>query len=404
MKGFRDFYPKEKRISNYIFNTWKEVALNYGYEEIDMPILEETKLYNKSGDEIPAQIYRFKDKSKRDVALRPETTPSIARMIKNNPNLKKPIKWFSISQCYRYEQLQKGRGREFFQFNLDYLGVESMQADAEVITTLIKIFTSFNLSENDFYIRISNRKLLNDLYKEYKIEKTKEVSRMLDKKGKIGDAEIREQLEDFGLAKGQVTALFNIFKIKDLNEIKIESKGLEELKQLFSILKDYNLDKFIELDLGIMRGFDYYTSTIFEAFDKNKKFRALAGGGRYDNLADMPGVGYGLGDIVLTLFLESKDLLPKEASETEVFIIPINTLQKSIKIAEQLRKDNLNVSIDLLKRPISKNLEYADRKQIPYVIIIGEDELKQRKVKLKNMTTGEERLISVEDVSKVCRP
>jgi len=179
---------------------------------------------------------------------------------------------------------------------------------------------------------------------------------------------------------------------------------LDELKELFSILKDYNLDKFIELDLGIMRGFDYYTSTIFEAFDKNKKFRALAGGGRYDNLADMPGVGYGLGDIVLTLFLESKDLLPKEASETEVFIIPINTLQKSIKIAEQLRKDNLNVSIDLLKRPISKNLEYADRKQIPYVIIIGEDELKQRKVKLKNMTTGEERLISVEDVSKVCRP
>ncbi len=401
MKGFRDFYPTEKRTSNYIFNIWKEIALRYGYEEIDMPILEETKLYNKSGDEIPAQIYRFKDKSKRDVALRPETTPSIARMIKNNSNLKKPIKWFSISQCYRYEQLQKGRSREFFQFNLDYLGVESMQADAEVITTLIKIFTSFQLTEKDFYIRISNRKLLNDLFKEYKVEKTKEVSRILDKKGKIGDEEIKEQLEDFGLRKEQITALFNIFKIKDLNEVKIESKGLDELKLLFNILKDYNLDKFIELDLSIMRGFEYYTSTIFEAFDKNKKFRALAGGGRYDNLADMPGVGYGLGDIVLTLFLESKNLLPKETSETDIFIIPINTLQKSIKIAEELRKDNLNVSIDLLKRPISKNLEYSDKKQIPYVVIIGEDELKQKKVKLKNMTTGEERLISVEDVKKI---
>lgn len=403
MKGFRDFYPKEKRISNFIFNTWKEVALSYGYEEIDLPILEETKIYNKSGEEIPSQIYRFKDKSKRDVALRPETTPSIARMIRANSNLKKPIKWFSISQCYRYEQLQKGRGREFFQFNLDYLGTKSIQSDAEVITTLIKILTSFTLTEKDFYIRVSNRRLLNDYYKEYKVLKTKEVSRILDKKGKIRDHEIKEQLEDLGLEKKQINALFDIFKIKDLNEIKIESKGLDELKELFDTLKDYGLGKFVELDLSIMRGFDYYTSTVFEAFDRNKKFRALAGGGRYDNLAEMPGVGYGFGDIVLALFLESKNLLPKETSETDIFIIPINTLQASIKIAEQLRKDNLKVSIDLLDRSISKNLEYTNKKEIPYAIIIGEDELKQKKVKLKNMTTGEERLVSPEDVSKIVK-
>lgn len=400
IKGFRDFYPEDKRIVNYIFSTWKTIAEKYGYEEIDMPILEPVDIYNKSGEEIPEQIFSFKDKNDNNVALRPETTPSIARMIRSNPNLKKPVKWYSISQCYRYEQLQRGRGKEFFQFNLDFLGTLSMQADAEVILTLIQILKLFKLTEKDFYIRISNRKLINDLFKELDIKCVKEVARLIDKKCKISDKDLRLSLKDLSLNQKQIKKLFELFEIKSLDKIKIQSSGLDELKILFNILKEYNVDKYCQLDLSVMRGFDYYTSTVFEAFDKNKKLRAIAGGGRYDNLAGLPGVGYGFGDIVLALFLKEKNLLPEIKNLTDILIIPINTLNRSLIIAEQLRKQNLNVSIDLLNRDISKNLDYADKLKIPYVIFIGENELKQKKIKLKNLKTGKEKILNIAEVTK----
>lgn len=399
MKGFRDFCPEDKRIMNYIFTTWKEVALKYGYEEIDMPILEEAKIYSKSGQEIPEQIYRFRDKAGREVALRPETTPSIARMINNNPNIKRPIKWFSISQCYRYEQIQKGRSREFFQFNLDFLGSESMQADAEVIVTLIKILEALKLTDKEFYIKVSNRKLLNDYYKKLGIEKTKEVSRLLDKRCKISEDELRKELGVLGIKKKQIDNLFEIFKIRYVDEVEIESEGLNELKELFSILKIYDASRYCKLDLSVMRGFDYYTSTVFEAYDSKNKLRSIAGGGRYDNLADIPGVGYAMGDIVLSSLLESKGIMPKQDIEADAFIIPINTLKESIEIVEQLRNQGLNVGIDLMQRSISKNLEYVNKKEIPYAIIVGEDELKKKKIKLKNMKTGNEEMVTVEKVA-----
>jgi histidyl-tRNA synthetase len=400
VKGFRDFYPEDKRIVNYIFDTWKDIALKYGYEEVDSPILEQVSLYNKSGEEIPEQIYQFKDKGDRDLALRPETTPSIARMIKSNPNLKKPIKWFSISQCYRYERMQKGRSREFFQFNLDSLGNESMQADAEVIATLVQILKSLKLTKRDFYIRISNRKLLDDYYKEFKILQRKEVSRILDKKDKMSESEIKSELKKLKLNNEKIKALFSLFQIKDISEVKIESKGKNELEELFSILRKYKLQDYVQLDLSIMRGFDYYTGTVFEAFDKGNKFRAIAGGGRYDDLAGLPGIGYGFGDIVLRNYLEDKKLIPELNANVDVFIIPIKTTDKCISIAEELRNNNLKVAIDLQKRSISKNLEYANKSKIPYVLIIGDDELRKEKVKLKNMSSGEEKLTTVEKVIK----
>jgi len=400
VRGFRDFYPKEKRTINYLFSTWKDVAEKYGYEEVDMPILEPVRIYGKSGDEIPTQIYRFKDKKNRDLALRPETTPSIARMIKSKPDLKKPLKWYSISQCYRYERIQKGRGREFFQFNLDFLGTKSMEADAEVITTLIKILTSFNLTEKNFYIRISNRKLINDLFKDLEITCVKDIARLLDKRCKISDKELKQALKDLELSTKQISSVFKLLDTKELSKIKVKSEGLDELKTLFAIFKKYNLSKFIKLDLSIMRGFDYYTGTVFEAFDKKGDFRAIAGGGRYDDLAGVPGVGYGFGDLVLQLFLEENKKLPDLKNSTDILIIPINTLDNCIPIAETLREEGLKVNLDVQKRSISKNLDYANKQSIPYVLIIGENELQKKKVKLKNMTSGEEKLISVEKVAK----
>jgi len=400
VRGFRDFYPKEKRTINFLFSTWKDVAEKYGYEEVDMPILESVKLYSKSGDEIPTQIYRFKDKKGRDLALRPETTPSIARMISSKPDLKKPIKWYSISQCYRYERIQRGRGREFFQFNLDFLGTKSMEADAEVITTLIKILTSFNLTEKDFYIRISNRKLINDLFKDLKITCVKEIARLLDKRCKISDKELKQALKDLELSTKQISSVFKLLDTKELSKIKVKSEGLDELKTLFAIFKKYKLSKFIKLDLSIMRGFDYYTSTVFEAFDKKGDFRSIAGGGRYDDLAGVPGVGYGFGDLVLQLFLEENKKLPDLKNSTDILIIPINTLDNCIPIAETLREEGLKINLDVQERSISKNLDYANKQSIPYVLIIGENELQKNKVKLKNMSSGKEKLISIEKVAK----
>ncbi|MAG53028.1 MAG: histidine--tRNA ligase [Nanoarchaeota archaeon] len=400
VKGFRDFYPEEKRTLNYIFDIWKSVAQKYGYQEIDIPILEPVEIYNKSGEEIPEQIYSFIDKGKRALALRPETTPSVARMVKQKSSLKKPIKWYSISQCYRYERVQKGRSREFFQFNLDYLGTKSMESDAEVITTLIKILTSLKLTENDFCIKISNRKLINDLFRNLKILCVKDIARLLDKRSRISDKELKTELVNLDLSSRQVKGVLDFLNFKELKQIKIESEGLDELKELFDILKRYKLTKFLKLDLSIMRGFDYYTGTVFEAFDKKGDLRSIAGGGRYDNLAGMPGVGYGFGDTVLNIFLEEKKLLPELNSETDIFIIPIKNLDKCIPIAEELRKSNIKVNLDLLKRSISKNLDYANKEKIPYVLIIGEDELKKNKVKLKNMFSGEEKLTSVKNVIK----
>ncbi|MBU2640120.1 MAG: histidine--tRNA ligase, partial [Nanoarchaeota archaeon] len=395
------FYPEEKRTINYIFSTWKKIAQNYGYEEIDMPILESVNIYNKSGDEIPTQIYSFKDKNNRVLALRPETTPSVARMVKSMPELKKPLKWFSISQCYRYEQLQKARGREFFQFNLDYLGTDSQQADAEVIVTLIKILTSFNLKKSDFYIRISNRKLINDLFKELKINNVKELARIIDKKCKLSDKDFKEALKDLNLNDKQIKELLNLFKIEDLEKIKTSSPSLEELKTLFSILKKYKVLDYCKLDLSIMRGFDYYTSTVFEAFDKAGDLRAIAGGGRYDNLAGLPGVGYGFGDMVLATLLKEKNLLPDLNSSTQILLIPINTLDKALQVAEQLRKENLNITVDLQNRSISKNLDYANKQKIPFVIFLGENELKEKKLKLKDMKTGKEKILDTKDIIKL---
>ena len=389
-----DLYPEEKRIQNYLFNIFKTISLKYGYEEIEPPILESADIYKKSGQEIPQQMYTFKDKSSRLLALRPETTPSIARMIQNK-SLQLPIKWFSISRCFRYEREQTGRAREFDQFNLDIIGSSSMQADAETIKTLIEILKALKLTKKDFFIRISNRKLIEDLLKSINIKNIKEVSRIIDKKDKLSEKDFKLALKDLKLSNQQILQLQKILKISSLNKIKIQSQGLQELKELFSYLKSYKIQDYCRLDLSIMRGFDYYTSTVFEAFDSKKQFRAIAGGGRYDNLASFPGVGYGLGDKILTLVLESKNKLPSLKKQIDYYIAPVSKsiIPKAIQIAEKLRK-NYTVEIDLLNRNLTKQIKYASL-ITPNLIIVGEKDLKNKKITLRNLKTGKEKKILI---------
>ncbi len=406
MKGFKDYYPKDKRIQNYMFEVCRKIAERYGYSEVDGPILEPVEIYIKSGEEIPKQMYTLTDKSNRKLALRPEFTPTVARMI-DNASLSKPIKWFSISRCLRYEQPQFGRQREFVQFNLDFLGTDSMKADAEVILTAIKIMQEFNLTKEDFYIRISNRKLVQDLFKNIGIKEQnfQDIYRLIDKKCKISNKVFELTLKDKGLSEKQINELEKLFEIKSLDQIKakIKSKGLEELKELFSYLKDYGILDFCKLDLSIMRGFDYYTSTVFEVFDSSRKYRAIAGGGRYDKLAkNCPGVGYAFGDVVLEFYLKERNKL-SNLKPNFVYIIPIKTLKESLKIAEQLRKKGLNISIDLLDKGISRNLDYANKQKIPYVIFIGPEELKKKKLKLRDMKTGKEKFLKIDKIIKLLK-
>lgn len=396
MEGFRDFYPEDKRIQNWIFSKWRKVAEKYGYCEIDGPILEPIEIYNKSGEEIPEQIYSFIDKGGRKLALRPETTPTIARMIKEKKDLKLPIKWYSISRCLRYERSQLGRKKEFFQFNLDCIGSKNLMMDAEVIATSIEVMKEFKLSKKDFFVRISNRRLIEDLLINIGIKKEnlKDVYRILDKICKYSDEDIKKELREKGIDNKRIDEIFKIIKIRDLDKIKINSSGLNELKELFNLLKDYGVLDYCRLDLSIVRGLDYYTGTVFEVFDPSMEFRAIAGGGRYDDLAGIPGVGYGMGDVVIQLFLEKNKKIPKLNKEIDYFIAPVNDKmnKKAIKISGKLRKD-YNVEVEILGRNLGKQISYADSINAKNLVIVGEKD--KGKVTIRDMKTGKEKKVKI---------
>lgn len=408
-KGTRDFYPEDKRVQNYIFGVWKRVAESFGYSEIEGPILESQELYVKSGQEIPKQMYTLKDKSGRKVALRPELTPTIARMIAQNNSLTKPIKWYSIPRCFRYEQPQSGRLREFFQFNIDCLGTNSVEAEAEVIVTLIKILQELKLTKNEVSIKINNKKLMNSLLKNLDIKKEIEVFRVIDKKTKVKEADFKQMLKDAKLTDRQIFDLLKILKYKEISKTEkfiSDKEGKEtvvEVKKLFGLLKDYNVLDFCELDLTIVRGLDYYTGTVFEACDKSGELRSIAGGGVYENLVkdlgkeSCPGVGYGMGDVVIEVLLKRLNKIPELIKKLDYYIAPIGekAMKESIKIAERLRKDNLNVEIDVIRRNLGKQLNYANILNVEKVIIIGEKDLKEKKVTIKDMKTGKEKKVDI---------
>ena len=406
-KGTRDFYPEEMEIENYILDTWKKVAKSYGYKEIEGPILESAEIYKKSGQEIPEQTYQLQDKSGRQLVLRPEMTPTIARMILSRKDLSKPIKWFCTPRCFRYESPQLGRQREFYQLNLDCLGSNDMQADAEIIATLIDIMKAFGLTEKDFYIRISNRKVLQSLIQSIGFPNQQEVLRLVDKKDKLTEETFLFSLKELGLSKDQIERLLSFLNISQIDKIQMYCKdlvgkqGYEELSSLLNCLEKMNLTKYIKIDLTIMRGFDYYTSTIFELFDTEKKFRALAGGGRYDDLAGIPGVGYGFGDVVLELFLEEKGKLEKIRKEKQkaIYILYIDETYypEAFRLAHDLR-DIIPIDMNVMKKSVSKQFEYCNQQGYPYTIILGEDEIKKKKFKLKDMKTGKESLKTKEQL------
>lgn len=405
-KGMEDFYPQQKAVLNAIFDVMSKTAKSFAFQEVDIPVVESFALLSaKSGEEIKSQIFMLEKKGSEELALRPEFTPGFARMfVAKERELSKPVKWFTTGKVWRYEAPQKGRAREFFQLNTELYGSDKPEADAEIINLAIAVIKNLGLKETDFVVKINNRKLLNGILANICSEdKIPAAMRLIDKSAKITKAEFELEAGKEGFDKKQTIELQNIcalkgtpqkvlYEIKKMNLLPEATAGLNEVEALTKLLP-----KNIIIDLSIARGLAYYTGTVFEISDAEGKFRALCGGGRYDNLIEIfggqktPAVGFGMGDKTITLLLEDKDLLPKIQTGPDFFVANVSetTAKDAREIAQELRK-KYTVEIDLMQRKLGKQLDYANSIGAKKVIFVGEDEVKNGILKTKDMMTGKE--------------
>ncbi len=414
-KGTRDFYPEDMYIQNYIFNKMRSAVEKFGYQEYGSTILEETALYKaKSGEEIVnEQTYSFTDRGGRDVTIRPEMTPTVARMIaRKRTELAFPIRLYSIPNLFRYENPQKGRLREHWQLNVDMFGADNIDADAEILSTASTIMKELGATKDMYKIKISNRRLINYLFEEYfKLteEQSYKLAKLIDKKKKITEEEFNNKLKEITQNKAkEILKILNIKKIEDFPaEIK-KHKSVEEIEILLEKLKELEISNY-EFDITLMRGFDYYTGIIFELFDTNKENpRSLFGGGRYDDLVGIfevekiTGIGFGMGDVTIKSFLEIHKLLPTYTNRTKLYICNFGgkTIEYSQKLANKLRESGIQTEIDLTNKKIGAQISLADKKKITHIICIGEDEAKSGEYKLKNIITKEECLVNEKELIK----
>ncbi|MDR2578027.1 MAG: histidine--tRNA ligase [Chitinispirillales bacterium] len=413
-KGTRDFYPEDMAFQQYIFDSWHKSCRLHGFEQCEGPMFEHLELYTqKSGDEIEKQLYSFEDKGGRQIALRPEFTPTLARMVAaQGTNLKRPVRWYSISRLFRYERAQKGRLREFIQINMDILGIEDVTADAELIAASINMMRDFGFDAGDFKARISSRTLLEELFLHCGVERDqlKALYALLDRKNKITPENFSAELQAIVNKEdtcGKIEELFTRKTLADIENFVGQLKSLDQLKKLFSLLDAYGLADYAIFDIGIVRGLAYYTGIVFELFDAGGTMRAIAGGGRYDNLVGLyggpptPAVGFAAGDVVLGELIKAKSIAPPPPPRSDVFIISLDNGAHAevIKTACQLRAAGISCEFSLKENQnIGKQLKSADNAKARYALFIGGDEAKDGKARLKNLADGKEELIDTEKI------
>ncbi|MGH7157900.1 MAG: histidine--tRNA ligase [Candidatus Saccharimonadales bacterium] len=407
-KGARDFYPEDKRVQKYLFGLWRKVAESYGYEEYDAPILEPLELYAaKTGEEIVnEQTYTFEDRGGRRVAIRPEMTPTVSRMVAaQRQELAYPLRWYSIPNIWRYERPQRGRLREHWQLNVDLFGVNGLLAEAELVQVADSIFKAAGATRAMYSIRINSRKLIDYILREYlELDSVQHhtVAKLIDRKHKMPhEAFVAETDALFTPSQrdnGASNKLLGLLKTKDINhlpeKVRMHSAALE-LKELLAQLRDAGVTNAV-FDLTIMRGFDYYTGIVFEIFDENPdNNRSMVGGGRYDGLVGLfgvepvPTVGFAFGDVTLQNFLEGHKLMPPARSDTDAYVAIIGDCYGAAqKTIGELREMGLNVAVDITGRKLDKQIQTAVKKNIHYVIFIGDKELKEEQFELKNLATG----------------
>lgn len=409
-KGARDFYPEDKRIQKYTFNTMRKVVERFGYEEYDAPILEPIEMYlAKSGEEIVhEQTYVFEDRGGRAVTIRPEMTPTVSRMVAaKRQELAYPLRWYSIPNLWRYERPQRGRLREHWQLNVDVFGIGDQTAEAEAIQVADAILKQFGATHDMYSIKLNSRKLVDFILHGYLgLNETQAhtIVKLIDRMHKIpveafaaeADAVFTPTQRDEG-ASNKLLGLLKIKQIEHLPEVIRNHHSISELKQLVETLKDVRIDNAV-FDITLMRGFDYYTDIVFEVFDKHpENNRSMFGGGRYDGLVGLfgvepvPTVGFGMGDVTLQNFLEAHDLLPHLRPETDVYVVLIGDVYKDAqRIIQELRAMGANVAVDTTGRKPDKQIKTAVKKDIHYAMFVGEKEIKDELYVVRNLKTGTE--------------
>ena len=406
VRGTRDFYPEEMRLRNWLFQKFHSSSLSHGFEEYDSPIIEHEELYTrKQGEEITQQLYNFEDKGGRKISLRPEMTPSLARMVMARSGaLPLPIKWYSIPQCWRYERTQRGRGREHYQWNVDIWGMEGIEADAELLSVMVHMFESVGLTHDDVVVRISSRKVLEEVLGSLGIEGDSftKTCVIVDKMDKLPEETVSAQLSDLGISDSSITTIQSVLSVTDLPELRDmlspDSMAVSELERLFQLLESYGISDWTTFDASVVRGLAYYTGPVFEAQDRGGELRAICGGGRYDKLIgtlggrDLPATGFGFGDMVIMELLSDKGLLPDISSRVSdvVFSMDESLRGAAMEVSSRLRRAGRTVDLVLEPKKMKWVFKHAERTGADRLVMVMPAEWESGKVRIKDLQTGEE--------------
>lgn len=411
-KGTRDFYPKDMRLQKWMFQQLRKVVEGYGYLEYEGPMLESFELYAaKTGEEIVEnQLYWFEDRGKRKVALRPEMTPTMARMVAGQlQELPKPIRWYSLPNLWRYERPQRGRLREHWQLNVDLLGGDKAWADLEILKMSYDIMKSFR-GDSFVKVHINNRKLINHFFQSIlglSSEEALKVSKAVDARAKIGEEKYQTWLNEMNISPQQQTQIEQFFNshIEEVQKL-YPCEGTDELTELFNRLKPINTQNTFFFDPKIMRGLDYYTGTVFEVYDTSPdNNRSMFGGGRYDNLVglfgkqELSGIGFGMGDVTLKNFLEIHHLLPQWNALIDVFVAVTDAhyMDYANQVSERMRQQNLHVATSLTAGKLQPQLKQAHKNEALFAVIIGDEEFQNQNLSVKNLSTGEQTTNTIEE-------
>ncbi len=418
VKGTRDFYPPDMAVRNFIIDGWKKVSLRNGFEEYDGPIFEYLKMFQlKSGDEIVEQLFSLKDRGGRDLALRPEITPTLARMVNQQINsLPKPIKWFSVPRLCRAERPQRGRLREFFQWNIDIIGEDNVLADAETIFCALDYLQEVGLTPDDIVMKISSRKMLAAILQTIGIaaNKLEDLYALLDKRSRLPQEAFEKMLTEQVANENKRKKILELMAVESIKQIgnclqlsEPAKESVDELKRLFELLDVMGIADFCVFDIGVVRGLAYYTGIVYEIYDKASELRAIGGGGRYDDLLKqfggpaIPATGFGIGDCVLGILLEEKGLLEKQlpSRQPDYFVAFTDKqfFQKAIEITTKLRRAGLAANFDYKSANLSKQLKQASAQSAQKCIIIGAELSENNQLVVKDMTTGEQKLVNVDE-------
>lgn len=420
VKGTRDFLPGEMAKRRWVLDKIRETFERYNFHEVLTPTFEYTDLFRlRSGEEVVKQLYAFLDKGGRDISLRPDMTSSVARLyVSSFQTAPKPIKWYYIANMFRYEEPQSGRYREFWQAGVELIGSDKVEADAEVIALFTESYLATGLE--DFTVNVGDRILLDEFAKMLSVKDDIGLMRLIDKKDKLTQEEFVKALKDFGLDDEGVEKVLSLIEIKGepnevlpkAEELFTSEKAKEEIKRLYELvdlLDAYGVSKWIRIDLGIARGFDYYTSVVFEAIAPNDLgIGSIGGGGRYDNLIEVfggkptPATGFAIGVERLIPILEWKGLIPEPKLRPDVYVIPIGNeaeLKKTaVDVVSALRRAGVKADVELTGRKLRKALDYAGRLGVPYVVLIGKRDLAEGRVTIRDMESGEQRAVEKEMV------